>query len=76
MQNKQRYGFIAQEVQNVLPELVCKIDDSGFLSVNYIEIIPFLVSKVQSQDKEIKSLREENLELKNKISIIYDKLGI
>ena len=76
MQNKQRYGFIAQEVQNVLPEIVYKTNDSEFLSVNYIEIIPFLVSKLQSQDKEIELLREENLELKNKISMICDRLGI
>lgn len=76
MQDRQRYGFIAQEVQNILPELVYKTNDSDFLSVNYIEIIPFLVSRVQSQDEEIKLLKAENMELMNKISTICNKLGI
>ena len=64
------------EVQNILPDLVYKSDDSDFLSVNYIEIIPFLVKKLQLQDEEIKSLKKENAELKNKISFICEKLNI
>lgn len=49
-------GFIAQEVQNIFPELV-QTDDKGFLSVNYIGLIPHLI-------EAIKELKNENARLK------------
>lgn len=48
-------GFLAQEVQTVLPELV-KPDSNGYLSVNYVGVIPVLVEAV-------KDLRQENARL-------------
>lgn len=61
------YGFVAQEVQQVLPEIV----DSGIgcLLMNYDQIIPLLVESVQIQQNIIDSLntRIEDLE-----SSIYD----
>jgi len=57
-------GFIAQEVQEIFPELV-KTDDAGMLSVDYVGMIPHLVESikslkelVQSQDKRIKQLEQ------------------
>lgn len=49
------YGFIAQEVQEICPELV-SVDDNGMLSLNYTAIIPHLVHKVQQQQKQINDL--------------------
>ena len=43
--SKLRYGFIAQEVEEVLPELV-EHDSEGMMSVDYIAIIPILVNAV------------------------------
>lgn len=40
------YGFIAQQVQEVLPELV-HTDADGYLSVDYISVIPLLVNAIQ-----------------------------
>ena len=48
-------GFIAQEVQEILPELVFE-NDKGMLSLNYTGIIPHLVHKVQTQQKQINGL--------------------
>lgn len=45
-------GFIAQEVEKVIPEVV-KTQPSGLKSMNYDEIIPYLVSAVQSQQQQI-----------------------
>ena len=45
-------GFIAQELQEVFPEMVHK-DEQEMLSVNYIELIPVLVGAVQEQQKII-----------------------
>ena len=49
---KLHYGFIAQEIEQFYPELVKK-GELGFKRVNYIEIIPLLVSKIQNMQKEI-----------------------
>ena len=61
--DQKHYGFIAQDVQKLFPELV-KEDGSGYLSVNYVELIPILVNavqelsaKVEEQDKQIKELQ-------------------
>lgn len=43
-----RYGFIAQEVQNVVPSIVRdRAKGDGMLSLNYTEIIPLLVEAVK-----------------------------
>lgn len=59
------YGLIAQDVEKILPEIVKehnmlgKPDDEMYKSVNYEQIIPFLI-------KSIKELKEEINILKNK----------
>jgi hypothetical protein len=55
---KEHYGFIAQDIEKLYPELV-KNSEMGYKTVNYIELIPILVSKIQSMDKEIKELKEQ-----------------
>lgn len=47
------FGFIAQEVKDIYPELVVEGED-GYLSVDYIGFIPMLVSAVQEMDAKIK----------------------
>jgi len=53
LNNKQRVGLIAQEVQKVLPECV-EVDEKGMLSVRYTELIPLLVSAIKELNKKIK----------------------
>ncbi|MDR2978885.1 MAG: tail fiber domain-containing protein [Bacteroidales bacterium] len=59
---KTEYGFLAQELQNIFPELVHADDSTGILSVNYVGMIPILVSAINElqQDRESKqSMAEE-----------------
>ena len=56
---KLHYGLIAQELQQVCPELVYE-NSNGLLSINYLEIIPILIEAIKEQQVEID-------ELKNKI---------
>lgn len=51
-----RYGFSAQELQQVFPDLV-SADENGFLSVNYVGMIPVLVDVLKEQHKQIESLQ-------------------
>lgn len=43
---QQQYGFLAQEVENILPDAV-KTDEEGHKLINYTAIIPMLVQAVQ-----------------------------
>jgi hypothetical protein len=65
-------GLIAQEVQKIFPELV-QTDEKGFLSVNYIGLIPHLIEAVKelkNENKDLKELRNENKDLRNRLEKI------
>ncbi|NND05795.1 MAG: hypothetical protein HKN87_05400 [Saprospiraceae bacterium] len=50
-----QYGFIAQDLEKVLPSLVHQ-DKEGVLSVNYLQIIPWLTAAIQEQQQTIQGL--------------------
>lgn len=54
--DREYLGFIAQEIQEIIPESV-KIDMDGYYTVNYMSFIPILTSAIKEQDKEIIKLR-------------------
>jgi len=56
---KKHYGFIAQEMEEIYPELV-KDNILGYKSINYIELIPLLVLKINEMQKEIDELKKNN----------------
>lgn len=51
-------GFLAQEVQEVIPTAVKKQED-GMLSINYNELIPILVEAIKEQQQEIDLLKKQ-----------------
>ena len=54
------YGFIAEEVGKVLPDIVEFAQDSEYAnSMDYIRIISFLVEGVKAQDKKIANLEKK-----------------
>lgn len=68
--DKKHIGFIAQEVQELYPELV-SVDDDGFLSIDYIGFIPLLVEAIKEQQTKVNkngiSVGEMNGKLLQKI---------
>ncbi len=71
-------GFIAQDVQSVLPQLVSK-DRDGYLSVDYMQMIPVLVKAIKEQQNTIDDLNQKiqrlnNLEAKLDSLIGYTKM--
>ena len=46
------YGFIAQDVQKIFPDLVMKGQD-GYLALNYAGFAPYIVSAMQQMQNEI-----------------------
>jgi hypothetical protein len=62
--DKTHYGFIAQELEQIYPELVTNgilstesNEEVSIKSVNYLEMIPLLVNKIQKMQKEIDELK-------------------
>ncbi len=63
------FGFIAQEVKEIYPELV-HTDKDGYMYIDYIGMIPLLVNaigelnaQIEEQNAQIEELRADNSEL-------------
>ena len=54
----ERYGFLAQNVQEAFPELV-HTDNEGYMSVDYIGLIPILVQSINELRAELAELKSE-----------------
>ncbi len=55
--SKKRIGFVAQDLQKIFPELV-EQDSAGYLSIDYIGLIPVLVEAVKEQQETIEVLQD------------------
>ena len=66
-QPENKIGFIAQEVENILPELVNTKSD-GFKTVNYAEMTAVLVEAVKELSQQIEDLKKENTSLKAELT--------
>lgn len=80
--DSKQVGFIAQEMKEIMPELV-QADAEGMLAVNYSGVIPVLVEALKEQhevieEKEtrIAALEAQNSELQSRLARIEAALGI
>ena len=81
---RMRYGIIAQELKEVLPNLVYgKQTNDTYLSVNYTELIPIMINALKEQqkasnskDEQIKLLKEELDANKKRLAKIEKALGL
>tara|TARA_B110000046_G_scaffold64935_1_gene72384 strand:+ start:42 stop:758 length:717 start_codon:yes stop_codon:yes gene_type:complete len=55
--NKENVGFIAQEVEQIIPNIVSNTDE--YKTIAETKIIAYLVGAIQELDKELKELEEE-----------------
>lgn len=83
-----RFGFIAQELQEVIPQLVRqatvpeRIDSTGFvegtgvelLGIQYSELIPILIAGFQEQNAEMAAVIEENQSLETEVAELSQEL--
>ena len=68
---KRDFGFIAEEVGKVLPEIVEWSADSEYAnSMDYIRIISFLVEGIKEQDEKITDLQNKLADMSEKIDKI------
>ena len=74
MKGQQKIGVLAQEIQEVFPELVSE-DDNEMLAVNYQGLVPVLINALKEQDEKINRLEKlvEKLVLINGINLKFYK---
>jgi hypothetical protein len=66
LEHKIHYGLIAQDVEKIYPELIYSIqDDEGGInephilkSINYVELLPILLLKIQDLQKQVDELKK------------------
>lgn len=68
---EQHFGFIAQELGCLFPELLseCCSDSNHIKGVKYIELIPLIIGKMNLMEKEIQSLKNKVVIYENKYNI-------
>lgn len=56
-EGKNKYGVVAQELKEVLPDLVVYNEEAKLYGVNYVEMIPILVEAIKEQQMQIEELQ-------------------
>ena len=54
--NAKHYGFIAQDMEHIFPELVQYNDALTLKTINYLELIPLMIAKMQKMQMQIDEL--------------------
>ena len=70
--NNLNTGFIAQDIEKVIPEVVSTTKEKSkkgihTKSINYSAVVPYLVESVKTLSNEVENLKNENKELKEKM---------
>lgn len=55
---KKHFGFLAQDVEKVFPELIENNNISGYKTLNYQELIPIMLAKMKKMQDEIEELKQ------------------
>jgi hypothetical protein len=81
IENKETFGFIAQDFEKLFPELVLSPNsENRYYSVNYIGMIPVLVEAIKEQQQIIENLgqkfQQEILLQQNVIEALHQKVEI
>tara|TARA_R110001592_G_scaffold5683_10_gene31210 strand:- start:1033 stop:1434 length:402 start_codon:yes stop_codon:yes gene_type:complete len=54
--NNKHFGFIAQDIEKIFPYLV-SIDSDGMKSVNYLEMVPLLLHKINDLERKLDEIK-------------------
>ena len=72
MKGKQKIGLLAQEIQEVFPELVSE-DDNEMLAVNYQGLVPVLINALKEQDAKMNEQQTEIDKLKEIVQALVSR---
>jgi hypothetical protein len=57
--SKTDFGFLAQEIKEVYPEVVSLDSATSYYSVNYVKLIPVLIEAIKEQQVQIEELKKQ-----------------
>ncbi len=69
-------GFIAEEVADVLPQLVTRTPEGKATGLDYGRVVPITVEAIKAQQQRIDALQAENADLKARLDRIESTLRI
>ena len=72
VEQKQKIGLLAQEVQKVFPELVSE-DENGMLAVNYQALVPVLINALKELESETSTLESQMSEFEKIIPALIEQ---
>ena len=72
--SKTHYGLIAQELREIYPELVYE-DGNGYLSVNYVELVPILIKSIQELKTELDDVKKGAVQAPTRSSVLTEQPG-
>jgi hypothetical protein len=52
------YGLIAQDVKDIMPNIVHSMFNGEYLGIDYIKLIPILISAIKEQQSQISELKK------------------
>ena len=73
--NERQIGFIAQEVEKIVPEVV-HTDNEGYKSIDYSKFSPFIIKAIQEQQQLIEQLEKANEQLIKSNEAILKRLEL
>jgi hypothetical protein len=56
---KSAYGFIAQEIEEIMPEIVNENEETSYKSVSYTQLIPHLLEAIKDLKRQVDELKEK-----------------
>ncbi|MBN2894134.1 MAG: tail fiber domain-containing protein [Bacteroidales bacterium] len=71
---KKQFGFAAQELETIFPELVYK-PDTGMMKVDYVSMIPILTEAIKEQQTQISKLQNMVFWQENSIIELSEKIN-
>jgi Chaperone of endosialidase len=69
------YGLIAEEVEQIYPDLVVKDNDGQVQTVQYQKLTPMLLNELQKQHEELLRQQEENRKLQERMAALEARIA-
>lgn len=63
---KNKFGFVAQDLEKVVPEAVVYDEETDVYGINYMEMVPLLVEALKEQQEQIEELEKRLSKLDKK----------
>lgn len=74
-QGTDQRGFIAEDVAEIIPELVIPETDEQPASLNYLEMIPYMQTVIKNHEKKLTELEKRITDLEAMLEAVEKKLG-